>query len=194
MGWPVETDAQDRALEWADRAQSLDPALPYPWITRAGVYLNRRQFREAEAASRKVIEMAPGEPIAYTFLGVSLLQQQKFPEALASFRTALRLNPRASEVAPMKGIVAIAQYRLGNKDDAVALWEAARAANADLVTFRLPLVEHYETTGRHDEAAEIVREILAVNPGLTAEAAAANGFAARDPEKAEPVLRRAGLP
>jgi adenylate cyclase len=41
VGWPVEPDALDRALELALRAQELDPALAYPYITRAGVHLNR---------------------------------------------------------------------------------------------------------------------------------------------------------
>jgi len=194
MGWPVEPDALERAQELADRARALDPAHPFTYLVLAGIHLNRRESQEGEAAARKVIEIAPGEGVAYTFLGLALLQQQKFAEALAFFRTALRLNPRATEIAPMKGIIAVAQYRLGRKQEAVALWEAARAANPDLVSYRIPLVEHYELAGRHEKAAEIVREILAVNPEMTAEAAAANGFAARDPEQAGPVLRRAGLP
>jgi len=122
------------------------------------------------------------------------MQQGEFAEGLASFRTALRMNPRASEIAPMKGVIAIARYRLGQEDEAVAMWEAARAANSDLVTFRLPLVEHYERNGQHELAAQIVLEILAVNPGLTAEEAARNGFASRDPEALAPIMRRAGLP
>jgi tetratricopeptide (TPR) repeat protein len=197
VGWPVEPDALDRALELALRAQELDPALAYPYITRAGVHLNRGESQEAEAAARKVIEMIPGEPFGYLFLGFALLQQQEFTEALAAFRTTIRLNPRASEVAPMKGVLAAAQYRLGQEEEAVALWEKARAANPDLVTFRIPLAEHYELAGQHQEAAEIVREILAVNPGLTAEAAASHGFVGREAERTAElaaVLRRAGLP
>jgi adenylate cyclase len=197
MGWPVEPGALDRALELADRAQTIEPSAYYPHIVRAGVHLNRSESREAEAAARKVIELTPGEPISYVFLGVALLQQQRFVEALASFRTAVRMNPRASEVAPMRGVIASAQYRLGRTDEAVELWEAARAANSDLVTFRIPLLEHYESIGRHDEATVIAREILAVNPTMTAEAAASHGFVARSADEI-PILiaklRRAGLP
>jgi tetratricopeptide (TPR) repeat protein len=97
----------------------------------------------------------------------------------------------------MRAIIAIAQYRLGRTEEAVELWEAARAANPDLVALRLPLLEHYESIGRHDEAAQIVREILAVNPGMTAEAAANQGFAAHDRNEIPALivkLRRAGLP
>jgi len=89
------------------------------------------------------------------------------------------------------------QSRIPPKEEAVELWEAARAANPDLVTFRTPLLEHYESIGRHDEAAQIAREILAVNPGMTAEAAANQGFAAHDPNEIPALivkLRRPGLP
>jgi len=83
------------------------------------------------------------------------------------------------------------------KAEAVELWESARAANPDLVTYRIPLIEHYESIGQHDEAAGIVGEVLAVNPHMTASVAATSGFAARAPDEVPALtalLRRAGLP
>ena len=63
--------------------------------------------------------------------------------------------------------------------------------------FRGALREPYEWIGRPDEATQIAREILAVNPAMTAEAAANQGVAARDPSEIPALivkLRRAGLP
>ena len=97
----------------------------------------------------------------------------------------------------MRAVIATAQYRLGQTEEAVALWESARAKNADLVTFRIPLIEHYESIGQRDKATEIVDEVLNVNPGMTAQIAASSGFAARAPDEIPAliaVLRRAGLP
>jgi len=130
-------------------------------------------------------------------LGVALLQQQRYGEAIASIRTAVRLSPRASVTAPVNAVLANAQYRLGQTEEALKRWERARAANPDLVTFRIPLIEHYELNGRHDEAAEIVGEVLSVNPGMSARDAATSGFAARSPAEIPALiatLRRAGLP
>jgi adenylate cyclase len=197
MGWPVEPGALDRALEWADRADALDPYLGSVYSVRAAVHINRGESRKAEAASRRVIEANPNEILGHVFLGVALLQQQRTAEALAAFRTAVRMNPRASEIAPMRGVIAVAQYRLGQTEEAVELWESARAANADLVTFRIPLIEHYESIGQHDEAAVIVDEVLAVNPDMTASVAASSGFGGRAPAERPALaalLRRAGLP
>ena len=197
MGWPVQPGDLDRALQLAHRAQALSADISHPFLVRAGVYLNRRRAREAEAAARRAIELAPSESIAHVFLGMSLMQQGEIQEALASFREAVRINPRGSDVAPMKGVTALALYRLGQKEEAVALFEKARSANSDLVNFRIPLVDHYEAAGEHGRAATIVQEILAVNPGLTAEAAAKMGFIARDENEIPALmanLRRAGLP
>ncbi len=97
----------------------------------------------------------------------------------------------------MKGVMAVTLHRLGQTDEAVALWEKARAANPDLVSFRIPLADHYEATGQHAEAVEVVREMLAVNPELTAETAAKHGFVARGADAIPALvanLRRAGLP
>ena len=97
----------------------------------------------------------------------------------------------------MRAIIATAQYRLGQTEEAVDLWESARAKNADLVTFRIPLIEHYESIGQRDKAAEIAGEVLAVNPGMTARIAASSGFVARAPDEMPALiaaLRRAGLP
>jgi tetratricopeptide (TPR) repeat protein len=197
MGWPVEADALDRALEFANRGLALGASLASCHTVIMGVHLNRGESREAEASARRIIEMVPSLNIAYVFLGVSLLQQQRVVEALDALRTAARMNPRASELAPMRGMIANAQYRLGQTEEAVALWESARAKNADLVTFRIPLIEHYESIGQRDKAAEIANEVLAVNPGMTAQIAANSGFVARAPDEVPAlvaVLRRAGLP
>ncbi len=98
----------------------------------------------------------------------------------------------------MRAVIATAKYRLGQTEEAVELWESARAANPDLVTFRIPLIEHYESIGQHDEAAKIVGEVLAVNPDITARVAASSAFAAaRAPDEVPALiamLRRAGLP
>ena len=125
------------------------------------------------------------------------MQQGHLQEALASFREAIRISPLSSDIAPMKGITAIAMYRLGQKEEAVVLFEKARASNSDVVSFRIPLVDHYEETGEHEKAVVVAREILAVNPGLTAAVAARSGFVARDEDEIPALvanLRSAGLP
>jgi lipopolysaccharide biosynthesis regulator YciM len=59
----------------------------------------------------------------------------------------------------------------GRTERAVELLERVRAANSDMIGARIPLAVIYEAQGRHDEARKVTREILRVNPHLTARAA-----------------------
>ena len=86
-------------------------------------------------------------------------------------------------------------FAAGRPEQAVELWEQARAANSDLIIARIPLAALYESEGRHEEARALAQEILRVNRDLTAEAATelalALGF---DRDEAIDHLRSAGLP
>ena len=58
-------------------------------------------------------------------------------------------------------------YATGRESDAVVLW--LRAMGPDMVYPRVGLATHYESIGRHEEAQRLVREILEINPNLTAD-------------------------
>ena len=80
-------------------------------------------------------------------------------------------------------------YRVGREARAVEFWEQARRDNPDMIIPRVGLAAHYESVGRHDEAATLVKEILRVNPNLRAEFWSST-ISSDDVE----LLRRAGLP
>ena len=71
-----------------------------------------------------------------------------------------------------------------------------RAADSDLILVRLPLAAHYQGEGRLDEARQLVSEIRAVNPDLTAETAAIGMPGVDGPNARELArqLRRVGMP
>jgi tetratricopeptide (TPR) repeat protein len=83
-------------------------------------------------------------------------------------------------------------YQLtGREDEAVRLFEQARAENPDLVVPRLYLAAHYQAAGRHDEARALIQEALEVNPELSAEAMSRHGLWGRAPGH-EDFLRNLG--
>ena len=122
-----------------------------------------------------------------------MARQGRFVAALQSVARAMRLNPRAPSGVWV--VAASVNFAAGRPEKAVELWEQVRAANADLITARLPLAVLYESAGRHEEARALAQEILRVNPDLTAESATelalAIGF---DRDEAIGNLRSAGLP
>ena len=46
--------------------------------------LENERFADAEAAYRKLVELAPREPLGHANLAIALLRQQKFDEAIAA--------------------------------------------------------------------------------------------------------------
>jgi len=95
--------------------------------------------------------------------------------------------------------MALVNWGAGREAEAQALLESARASNPDLIMARTPLVILYQSQDRSTDAQAVSREILAVNPAFTAEAAMRyvplgvlpDGL---DREQAVALLRAGGLP
>ena len=91
-------------------------------------------------------------------------------------------------------MVAYTYFSAGRTEQAMELWEKARAANTDMILARIPLAVVYESEGRHEEARALAQEIRRVNRDLTAELATeralVGGF---DRDDATDNLRSAGL-
>lgn len=86
--------------------------------------------------------------------------------ARRAFDRAFSLNP-----LPPRGMWAIAgtvSYVQGDIPEAVALWERVRAQSPGAGQGAILLANHYESTGRHEDAKAVVAEILALNPDARA--------------------------
>jgi tetratricopeptide (TPR) repeat protein len=105
----------------------------------------------------------------------------------------MRLNPRGT---PLVWVLAgFVNQAAGRTEKAVELFERVRVANPDMIGARILLAVIYEAEGRHDEAHAVTREILRVNPQLTAQAAI-QLMPLLDPDSAHEFadnLRKAGL-
>ncbi len=90
------------------------------------------------------------------------------------------------------------KYLEAQIEEAVELWERARAASSLVAQDRILLVHYYESVGRHDEAQAIVQEMLSVQPEMTAERGVEvlAGWWNEEwiPDDLEEKLRSAGLP
>jgi tetratricopeptide (TPR) repeat protein len=115
MGLPKEAAA---SLDgYLASARPLSPAL-YSWL---GILRDDlKDFRSAEQAHRKAVEMNPRSDVFHNNLGNNLLLQNRAAEAAVEFREALRLSPR-SDVARNNLGVAIASQ----PGEAILVWESA---------------------------------------------------------------------
>jgi tetratricopeptide (TPR) repeat protein len=186
----------DRAEELARRAVDLDPSVPIAQATLGIVSIWRGQPERARPRLERARELAPNEPGPHIFLSLVELQSGDPLEALVSFRTGMRLNPRAGSSGAGSMLLAQIYARTGRLEEAEALWRRARAENPDLIVGRLWLAVHLEETGRRGEAREVLAEALAVNPEISVEAVRRHGLFARLPNADAFLagLRAAGLP
>ena len=152
---------------------------------------------EARVFAEKAVAADPNWNIANLALGMHQAREGQLLDAVRSANRALRLNPRAPSFELIS--IAFLKHRVGRTEEAVAMWERARAENPDQIFSRVGLVGVYESRGRHAKARAEVREILRVNPDLTAELVLRNPLVgltmnAKARDQLRDQLRSAGLP
>jgi non-specific serine/threonine protein kinase len=158
------------------RAIVLDPsyARAYAGVADCCSFLYQYQeaseanLREADAASRKAIELDPELAEAHASRGLALTLNKRYEEADTEFRAAIRLNPKLFEAHYFYGRACQQQGRLA---EAAQLYEeAARLNPQDYQTPSL-LAMAYTGLGRKEEAAagyrrsiEIIQKQLEFHP------------------------------
>lgn len=86
------TSRRDRALEAIRKAQELDPLSLIITTAAAWILYFARRFDDAIGEIRKAIEMDPTFVPAYAVLGQIYLQQEDYPQAMASFRSLYKAS------------------------------------------------------------------------------------------------------
>ncbi|HEY2851753.1 MAG TPA: tetratricopeptide repeat protein, partial [Gemmatimonadaceae bacterium] len=125
-------------------------------------YLQRNQLPEAEAQFKKLVELAPNDPVGYTDLGLSYLQSGKFKEAETQLRRAHELDPRNADID-----LALAKvYSLTQRpDESRALLEQARkdSPNNAHVLYALAELETGSDTASLARREQRLRDVLAIS-------------------------------
>jgi adenylate cyclase len=197
QGWSPDAGLLERAEALARRALELDPLSPEGHITLAASLHPRGDSAEQVSAAERGVELAPNLDAANALLGLIRLRQGRFDDAARLIELAIRLNPRAPDL--YWTILGHVHRRSGRIEEAVALWERARAADPDGSAPRTALAHHYQSVGRLEDANALVAEILGVHPAYTAKLAAQllSQAGQADPEATAEIaeqLRKAGLP
>lgn len=108
-----------RARELVEKGLELDPTSSEAHTARGDLaqYADRDWVR-AETEFRKAIEINPSDARAYFSYGMLLWRLQRFEEAVASFSTAIELDPLDLFG---RGWLAIIKLRMGDPTDAITL-------------------------------------------------------------------------
>jgi TolB-like protein/class 3 adenylate cyclase/Tfp pilus assembly protein PilF len=168
LGWNRAPELLDRAEALGREALERDPASAHACLVLANVSNARGKSEEAIAYAERAIELSPSFDVPHLTKGLALLRERQPLLALQSLRQAVRLNPRSDNTG---GLIAYVNLLLGRTEEAVPQLQRQRNRNPDLVHVRLILLGHFMAIDRRADARTLAREILSVNPRLTAEEA-----------------------
>ena len=158
----AESEDIAKAREWLEEARSKDPAATEPRAMLAGIYLSGGDYRDAQLVAEEAIALDETNAMFHNALGLALLNQRRFKEALASFQKAVDLD---SENGAYRLNIAKAQSAVDDKSAAQETlqnsWDRGLAdISATGMLIYLKIQE-----GDTDGAMRLAKELQAANPG-----------------------------
>ncbi|MBA2565915.1 MAG: tetratricopeptide repeat protein [Gemmatimonadetes bacterium] len=171
-----ERGGVEMARQMFARAIEIDPgyALAYAGVADAAAFLymwydkNDAHLEQAEAASRRALELDPELAEAHAARGHVLSLERRYDEAEREFETAIRLDPRLFEGYYFYARDALSQGKL---EKAARLFEQASEVRPEDYQAPTLVVQVYRSLGREAEAldasrrcARIVEKHVELNP------------------------------
>jgi serine/threonine-protein kinase len=154
-GAPRATQEQ-RVIESAERALSLDPSLAKAQLALAGVHeLNWRRVA-AENAYRKAFELNPNDPEVASVFSMFKRSTGEYPEAIRLGLIAVRLDPNTRDLWHQLGVTYL---HAKDSDAAFRALQNALALEPDSVPSTSELGRAYLAQGDLAAAAEAFRAV-----------------------------------
>jgi TolB-like protein/Flp pilus assembly protein TadD len=167
----------DAAEDMYRRAIALDPnyALAYAGLADCSVFRAQDQgggeeaVAQADAASRRALELDPNSAEAHSSRGLTLGHQKMYEEAATEFAEAMRLDPTFYEAPYFFGRILQSQGKL---DEAATMYERAVSIRPDEYQTLSYLAMAYQSLG--DEAmtreasqrmVKAAERAISINPG-----------------------------
>ena len=150
------------ARELFERSIALDPAYSRAWSgiadCAAWLYLNAGRhagdLEQADAASRRALEVEPDLAEAHASQGVVLSLRERHEEAEQAFEAAIRLDPQLFEAHYFYARDAFAR---GDLEKAIRQYEEAIRVRPEDYQSPLLVAQSFEDLGRKDEAQAVRR-------------------------------------
>ncbi|MCZ6860977.1 MAG: hypothetical protein O7I42_12015, partial [Alphaproteobacteria bacterium] len=190
----LESDRRT-ALELGQRAVELDQTFARSHSALGHAHSASRQHDEAVAASRRAVELQPGDADSHADYARCLMWAGLADEACDEIQFALRLDPQYLE-GPFLNILGRASFMVERYEDAVDAYERNAARGGPSFIGNLVIwAAACGLAGHLENARELVKDALREQPGLSL----ANikgvllGLSDSELEKLGEGLRKAGL-
>jgi predicted O-linked N-acetylglucosamine transferase (SPINDLY family) len=152
-----------QAIERADAAVRLDPRHAQAWFTRGDALQRLRRYAAATQSYARGLALDPGVPEAWSNQANALRMLRRFDEALACADRALQLRPQYSQALKNRGLIRFDRDQPG---DACTDFLAALALHPDNAEVRMNYATALTRLKRHEEAAQQLARIAALQPGF----------------------------
>lgn len=148
-------DAEKHAAE----ATRLAPSHPDVLYLQGLLFLNRRDWHQAQSALEKATQLDPGHAQAFAALGMALCDQKKFDAAIPPLEKSLQLNPAAAW--DIRWTLARAYYYHEQYDQSLEMSQNALAASdGKAPEIALLVAQSLTAVGRYDDAAHTLQLFL----------------------------------
>lgn len=194
-GWTSNpSHSLERAVQYADKAASIDSSLPQVHFVTGQIRLFQRRHTEAVAAAERAIEVNPNYADAFALLAWTLNYAGRPEKAILALNMAMRLNPRPP--ASYLEILGEIYFAQGRYKDSVSTFQNVLDINPVYLRARLWNAAALVRAGSSDMAEWEIDEVLVASPQM-ALARLVSAFPFKDPRLEETVLsalRHANLP
>jgi len=167
-GWSEDSKESLReALDLANQALEIDPALPLGYFVRGLAYRDLGDWDRALSALEKAIELNPNYANAHILLSSLLYYAGRPEEGLSRVQHAMRLEP----YHPYNYTFHLGQayFILGRYPEAIAAFQNAIEKNPAAERVRIWLAASYAQAGQLDDAEWEAQEVLAEHPDFALE-------------------------
>ena len=156
-----------QGIEAAQKAISIDDALPYAHQVLGGLYLLKRDHEKAISEGKTAIILNPNSAEGYLWLGMTLTFAGNPEEAIPNHKMAIRLDPFAGSSHFMS--LGMAYRETGRYEEAIAACQEAIRRQSNNVIAHLVLCSSYTMVGREDDARAEAVEVMRIDPKFSLE-------------------------
>ena len=159
-----------RAVELLKQAVELDPDFADAWanLAAAGVVHGYNQeegyqdyYRDGQLAALRAIEVDPDNGFGHAVLGLVLMGEFSWDEAMQELELAIRLNPNETNSLLWKGIALI---NLGYVDQAIAMFQQAERLDPVFTNVHNWIASGYGIKGDIENMRRHIQKIQQLDP------------------------------
>ena len=152
-----------RSIETTEKALAVDPQFAPAYSHLGLIYMETKRYQKAEQAFAKAAELQPGYPDVQNNWGVLLNREERYDEAIAHFKAALRDDKYATPENALTNM-GYAHYKLGQLAKAKLYHQKALEVMPQFCLANKNLGDVYAKERNFGRAEEYFRKALASCP------------------------------